>query len=142
MNNEIRETELNKKPRCKKRGMTLVEVIISIAVMAVLALLLTTVGVTIDTYRRDTKARNDKIAVEGPVAEARDTSANGRGKLVDEDFTISVKRNGGGTVDVSAKLYSTTPIDELTDTGAVNADGEKIYSGDTKGHFKFIDVNN
>lgn len=135
MNNEN-----NKKSRRKKRGMTLVEVIISIAVMAVLALLLTTVGVTIDTYRKDTKARNDKIAVEGPAAEARDTSANGRGKLVDEDFTISVKRNGGGTVDVSGKLYSTS--DELTDTGAVNADGEKIYSGNTKGHFKFIDVNN
>ena len=63
MNNE------NNKKSCKKRGMTLVEVIISIAVMAVLALLLTTVGVTIDNYRQDTKMRNDRIAVEGPAAE-------------------------------------------------------------------------
>ena len=133
MNNEN-----NKKLRHKKRGMTLVEVIISIAVMAVLALLLTTVGVTIDTYRKDTKARNDKIAVEGPAAESRDSSANGRGKLVDEEFKITVKRNGGSSVDVTGKLYSTS--DELTDTGAVDADGEKIYSGNTKGHFKFIDV--
>lgn len=133
MNNED-----NKKSRHKKRGMTLVEVIISIAVMAVLALLLTTVGVTIDTYRKDTKARNDKVAVEGPAAEARDTSDNGRGKLVDEEFVINVKRNGGSSVEVKGKLYSTS--DELTDTGTTDSDGKKIYSGNTKGHFKFIDV--
>lgn len=133
MNNE------NKKSRRKKRGMTLVEVIVSIAVMAVLALLLTTVGVTIDTYRKDTKARNDKVAIEGPAAEARDKDAtNGRGKLVDEDFKITVQRNGGSSVEVTGKLYSTS--DELADTGAMDSDGEKIYSGNTKGHFKFIDV--
>ena len=130
MNNEN-----NKKSRRKKRGMTLVEVIVSIAVMAVLALLLTTIGVTIDAYRKDTKVRNDKVAVEGPAAEARD---NNRGKLVDEEFVINVKRNGGSSVEVKGKLYSTS--DELTDTGTVDSDGKKIYSGNTKGHFKFIDV--
>lgn len=136
MNNEN-----NKKARHKKRGMTLVEVIISIAVMAVLALLLTTIGVTIDNYRRDTKARADKIAVEGPAAESRDKDKNnGRGKLIDEDFKITVRRAGGTSVDVSGKLYSTS--DELTDTGAMDSDNEKIYSGNTKGHFKFIDVPN
>ncbi len=132
MNNEN-----NKKSR-KKRGMTLVEVIISIAVMAVLALLLTTVGVTINNYRKDTKARNDKIAVEGPAAESRDTKDSGRGKLIDDDFKITVKRSGGSEVIVEGKLYSTS--DELTDTGTVNADGKHVYSGDTKGHFKFIDI--
>lgn len=135
MNNEN-----NKKSRHKKRGMTLVEVIISIAVMAVLALLLTTIGVTIDSYRKDTKVRNDKVAIEGPAAEARDRANNGRGKLIDEEFKITVKRAGGSSVDVTGKLYSTS--DELTDTGAMDADGEKIYSGNTKGHFKFIDVSN
>ena len=114
MNNEN-----NQKSR-KKRGMTLVEVIISIAVMAVLALLLTTVGVTINNYRKDTKARNDKIAVEGPAAESRDTKDSGRGKLIDDDFKITVKRSGGSEVVVEGKLYSTR--DELTDTGTVNAD--------------------
>ena len=132
MNNE------NKKSHHKKRGMTLVEVIISIAVMAVLALLLTTIGVTIDSYRKDTKVRNDKVAVEGPAAEIRDKSDNGRGKLIDEEFKITVKRQGGSSIDVTGKLYSTS--DELTDTGTVDADGERIHSGNTKGHFKFIDV--
>ena len=133
MNNE------NKKARHKKRGMTLAEVIISIAIMAVLALLLTTLGVTVDNYRRDTKARNDKIAVEGPAAESRAKDKNnGRGKLVDEDFKITVQRAGGSPVEVNGKLYSTS--DELTDTGAIDADGEKIYSGDTGHHFKFIDI--
>lgn len=133
MNNE------NKKTRCKKRGMTLVEVIISIAVMAVLALLLTTVGVTIDTYRKDTKARNDKVAIEGPAAESRKSSANDRGKLVDEEFNITVQRSGGSDINIKGKLYSTS--DELTDTGLIDADGEKVYSGNTKGHFKFITIN-
>lgn len=132
MNNE------NNKKSCKKRGMTLVEVIISIAVMAVLALLLTTVGVTIDNYRQDTKMRNDRIAVEGPAAESRDTKDSGRGKLVDDDFKITVSKSGGSSIEVTGKLYSTS--DELTDTGATNADGKHIYSGTTKGHFKFIDI--
>ncbi|MDE6835052.1 MAG: type II secretion system GspH family protein [Ruminococcus sp.] len=136
MNNEN-----NKKLRHKKRGMTLVEVIISIAVMAILALLLTTIGVTVDTYRKDTKARNDKIAVEGPAAESRDKEKNnGRGKLIDEEFKITVKKSGGMPVEVTGKLYSTS--DELTDTGTTDSDGEKIYSGNTKGHFKFIDIGN
>lgn len=131
MNNE------NKKSR-KKRGMTLVEVIISIAVMAVLALLLTTIGVTIDNYRKDTKARNDKIAVEGPAAEVHDKKDSGRGKLIDDDFKITVTRSGGTPVVVEGKLYSTS--DELTDTGALGADDKHIYSGNTKGHFKFIEI--
>ncbi len=119
--------------------MTLAEVIISIAIMAVLALLLTTLGATVDKYRRDTKARNDKIAVEGPAAESRlKDKNNGRGKLVDEEFKITVSRAGGASVEVNGKLYSTS--DELTDTGAIDADGEKIYSGETGHHFKFIDI--
>lgn len=131
---------MNNKKSCKKRGMTLVEVIISIAVMAVLALLLTTIGVTIDNYRRNTKAKNDKIAVEGPAAEIHDTKDSGRGKLIDDDFTITVKKSSGSPIQVKGKLYCTS--DELTDTGAVNADGKHIYSGNTKGHFKFIDIDN
>lgn len=129
--------EKNKKSR-RKRGMTLVEVIISIAIMAVLALLLTTIGVTIDNYRKDTRARNTKIAVEGPAAETHDTKASGRGKLIDKDVTINVSRVGSGTsVEVKGRLYSTS--DELTDTGTKDDDDKSIYSGNIKGHFKFID---
>ncbi|MDE6780478.1 MAG: prepilin-type N-terminal cleavage/methylation domain-containing protein [Ruminococcus sp.] len=129
--------EKNTKSR-RKRGMTLVEVIISIAVMAVLALLLTTLGVTINNYRRDTKARNTRVAVEGPAAETHDTKASGRGKLIDENVTINVSKAGSGSsVEVKGKLYSTS--DELTDTGTKDDDDKSIYSGNIKGHFKFID---
>lgn len=135
MNNEN-----NKKSR-KKRGMTLVEVIISIAVMAVLALLLTTIGVTIDNYRKDTKARNQQIAVESPIAEVQDRNrgiaSSGKGNLVNDDFNIRVSA-GGNSVDVKGKLYSTN--DSLTDTGATDTDGEPIYSGDISKHFKFVYV--
>lgn len=131
------KNEKIKKSR-KKRGMTLVEVIISIAVMAVLALLLTTVGVTIDNYRKDTKARNEKIALEGPSAElqSRDTpTSSNMGKQIDDDFKITVS-GSGNTVEVNGKLYSTS--DELTDTGTVDSDNVPIYDGNTKGHFKFV----
>ena len=131
------KNEKIKKSR-KKRGMTLVEVIISIAVMAVLALLLTTVGVTIDNYRKDTKARNEKIALEGPSAElqSRDTpTSSNMGKQIDDDFKITVS-GGGNTVDISGKLYSTS--DELTDTGTVDSENVPIYDGNTNGHFKFV----
>lgn len=131
------KNEKIKKSR-KKRGMTLVEVIISIAVMAVLALLLTTVGVTIDNYRKDTKARNEKIALEGPSAElqSRDTpTSSNMGKQIDDDFKITVS-GSGNTVDISGKLYSTS--DELTDTGTVDSENVPIYAGNTNGHFKFV----
>lgn len=132
MNNE------NKKSH-KKRGMTLVEVIISIAVMAVLALLLTTIGVTIDKYRRDTKARNQQIAAESPVAEVQDINKGvgsaGKAKLVKKDYKIRVTA-GGSSVNVRGKLYSTN--EDLTDTGTDDADGEDIYEGDTSHHFKFV----
>lgn len=128
----------NKKSR-KKRGMTLVEVIISIAVMAVLALLLTTIGVTIDNYRKDTKARNEKIAIESPVAEVQDRNkgvgSSGKGNLITDDYNIKVSANGN-VVDVKGKLYSTN--EDLTDTGTVDADGEPIYTGDIAKHFKFV----
>lgn len=122
----------------KKRGMTLMEVIISIAVMAVLALLLTTIGVTVDNYRKDTRAKNDRIALEGPSAElqSRDTpTSSNMGKQIDDNFEINVS-GGGSSVDISGKLYSTS--DELTDTGSVDSDNVPIYDGNTKGHFKFV----
>ncbi|MDE5583423.1 MAG: type II secretion system GspH family protein [Ruminococcus sp.] len=123
----------------KKRGMTLAEVIISIAIMAVLALMLTTIGMTIDRYRRDTNARNTKIAFEGPAAELqqRDTpTASNMGKLIDEDFKITVSPAVSGSVEIDGKLYSTS--DELTGTGATDADGVEIYDGNTTGHFMFV----
>ena len=131
----------NAKKSHKKRGMTLVEVIISIAVMAILALLLTTIGVTVDNYRKDTKARNQQIATESPVAEVQDINKGigsaGKGKLVNDNFNIKVSA-GGNNVDIKGKLYSTS--DDLTDTSTTDTDGEPIYSGDVSKHFKFVYV--
>lgn len=134
----------------KKRGMTLAEVIISIAVMAVLALMLTTVGMTIDTYRRDTKERNERIAYEGPAAELQqgdnkhNMSVDDVGKLIKPDFKIVVTPSVSNPVEVDGKLYSTS--DQLTGTGVTDnevdseTEGVEIYDGDTKGHFQFVVV--
>lgn len=117
----------NVKKLHKKRGMTLVEVIISIAVMAVLALMLTTIGVTIDNYRKNTKSLNSKVTVETPVAEGKkkdDSSV----KVLDEDITITVEG-----VKVKGKLYG-TGTKQYDDDG--NFSG---YDNSSKGNLKFID---
>lgn len=119
----------NMKKSRKKRGMTLVEVIISIAVMAVMTLLLTTIGVTIDNYRRDTKARNSKITVESPIAEARKSSDDSV-KMLNDNFKVTV--NG---VEIKGKFYSTGVQVDTT----VDEDGNTVPVYDNgSGNLKFI----
>lgn len=117
----------NVKKLHKRRGMTLVEVIISIAVMAVLALLLTTVGVTIDNYRKNTKSLNAKVTVEAPVAEGK-KKADSSVTTLDEEIVIKVEG-----VEVKGKLYG-------TGTKQYDKDGNFLgYDNSSKGNLKFVD---
>lgn len=55
----------------KLKGMTLAEIVISLAVLAVLTVLLVGTSRLIDNYTRSANKVNDKVAVQTPVAEAR-----------------------------------------------------------------------
>lgn len=100
----------NKKKKLK--GMSLVEIIISLAVMAIMGILLITLGTTIDSTTRATNKLKSKIVQQSPYAAARATTAyvydnngkvvlDGEGKAVmtkldSEDLTISVSINKSG----------------------------------------------
>lgn len=90
----------NKKSKKKLRGMTLVEVIIAIAIFAMLGAVLILVGTSIDQYSRSTKHMNDKIAVQGPIAETQDTDGS---VLINDNLEIKVN----GSITVRGNLYDT-----------------------------------
>ena len=57
------------------KGMTLVEIIISIAVLAVMTTVLVAVSTSIQNYLRAAGDMNDRVAVQAPVAQAGDNVA-------------------------------------------------------------------
>jgi prepilin-type N-terminal cleavage/methylation domain-containing protein len=104
------------KQKSKKKtvkGMTLVEIIISLAVFVVAALLMVQVSETTVKLSRKANHMNRKVAVEAPIAEARPSDntlvqANG-------DIRVSVKV-GGKTVQIKGKSYSSSPSVVANDT--------------------------
>lgn len=81
----------NKRKKSLK-GMTLIEVIISLVVFAMLGVILITVSITINNYIKATNNINSKVTREAPIAEVQNvdpdlsTSAG--------NVTITVKMNG------------------------------------------------
>lgn len=98
-----------KKRKKKLSGMTLVEVIISIAVFAAITLILTLIGRSVDAHRKAAKNINDKVAVQGPIAEAQNEKS---ALLVDDDYEITVQKSGDASAEVvvKGKLYSAEPF--------------------------------
>jgi len=119
MKNENSSLNENTQPRKKAKGMTLVEVLVSLAVMAVLALMLVTIGITIDTYHKKTREKNQKVFDESPRAESRNIS-EGVSVLVDDDFKVVV--NG---IEVEGKVYSAGAESDGSG-GYVEADGNHL----------------
>lgn len=58
-----------KNKRKTLKGMTLMEIIISLAILAVLTLVLVQTSTVIDTYIKSTKNINQKVTAQAPVAE-------------------------------------------------------------------------
>lgn len=83
----------------KFKGMTLVEIIISLAVLAVLTLVLVQTSDTINMYIKSANRVNHKTVQQAPVAEIGQKEA---GELVKEDVVIKV--NGIGSVSFSQNL--------------------------------------
>lgn len=98
-----------KKRKKKLSGMTLVEVIISIAVFAAITLILTLLGRSVEAHQRAAKRLNDKVAVQGPIAEAQNEKS---ALLVDDEYEITVKKSNDAmaAVVVKGKLYSVEPF--------------------------------
>lgn len=106
--------KIQKKSKKKLRGMTLVEIIVALAVFAMLGTILVLAALSIDKHSRSARHLNDKVAVQGPIAEAQNTDGS---VLIDDDFEIKVNSN----ITVKGKLYDTADYEQATDGTFVKA---------------------
>ena len=94
------------------KGVTLVEIIISLAVVSVLTLLLVTTATTINAYIKSANHVNKKTTVQAPIAESGFTGSANELSTSDKDIKITVN----GKVTLVGKGYSVVdpaaPADE------------------------------
>ena len=118
----------------KLKGMSLVEIVVSIAVFAAISLILVTVGASVNAHQKDTIKVNRKVAVQGPVAEAQNDD---NALLLNDTFKITVAKKGDALseVEVTGKLYSTEKF-------ILDEDGNRIADpdNDEKANLKFIEI--
>lgn len=140
-----------KKGKKKLKGMTLIEMIITIAVLAMLCVILAMVGANIDATTRATNNLKDKIVKESPYAANRGKSFydqdNLKVEFATETGTISISIAGGfefdnisypdPKVDLNIIKYDT---EQIALDGRSAAERKVILEGPNSGiNFRFID---
>ena len=95
------------------KGVTLVEIIISLAVVSILTLLLVTTATTINAYIKSANHVNKKTTVQAPIAESGYTGAANELSSADKDIKITVN----GKVTLVGKGYSVVNPADPEDTG-------------------------
>lgn len=97
------------------KGMTLYEIMIAIAILAVLTLILVTVASAINGYLGAANDVNDRVAEQAPVAEAK---LNGKAHEVgDVEIFISVTSNGAANLNLSlsGKMHAVYDEEDMTE---------------------------
>lgn len=105
---------MKKKVSKKLKGMTLVEIIISIAVFAVMVAILITAANAVNQYTKAANKLNKKVAVQGPIAEAQ---YKNDAYLLDDDVEITVNNS----VKLKGKAYSVADPTAPTEAGDLNS---------------------
>lgn len=121
------------KKKKKLKGMTLIEIIVAIAVFAMISLILVMLGSAVSSQRRSAIHVNRKVAVQGPIAEAQN---DGNALLVDDEYEITVARKGApaSEVTIKGKLYSTQDY-------TIDEDGNQIPDPNAeKANLRFIEI--
>ncbi len=96
-----------RKKNYKCKGMTLVEIIISLFIFTVMAAMMVQIGEVINNLTRNANHVNRKVAAEAPLAENEVTnSANGLTTVTDDNLKIQVQV-GAYTAYVKGQTYST-----------------------------------
>ncbi|MCR4638450.1 type II secretion system protein [Ruminococcus sp.] len=115
-----------KKSKKSLKGMTLIEMIISIAIFAIMGGLLVLVGTHIDATNRATNVLKSKVSNESPYAANHKTSyldKDGNAKeLTPDNINVEIKLDDT-TVLLEAEKYNTEDV--VTD-GLSNADKEAM----------------
>jgi prepilin-type N-terminal cleavage/methylation domain-containing protein len=96
------------------KGMTLVEIIISIAVLAIMTTVLVAASSSIQNYLRAAGDMNDRVAVQAPVAQAGDNVA---GTYLDKiHINILPSTNDPSmTIPLEGELYQVYKDNEMSD---------------------------
>lgn len=92
----------NKKSKRSRKGMTLVEIIVALAVVSVLTILLVRVSGTIEAYTKSANNVNKKVAEQTPVAETKYKKS--AYDITGTDATIDITVHG---VQYQGKGYTT-----------------------------------
>ena len=112
------------------RGVTLVEIIISLAIVSILTLLLVTTATTINAYIKSANHVNKKTTVQAPIAESGFTGAANELSTADKDIKITVN----GKVTLVGKGYSVVDPAAPADNGVGGNLNMKFVTGvDTEG---------
>lgn len=131
----------------KLKGMTLIEIIVALAIFAMMGAILVTVGMTSTKMNRAATGLKDKMVEQSPYAANQKTQYQvyneedgvyEDAELTGEDVVIKVSLNSK-TVEVTGKKYCT---EELTKPEGMTAEEEEAYykKPNTGLNFKFIDV--
>lgn len=121
------------KKKKKLKGMTLIEIIVSIAVFAMISLILVILGTSVNAQRRSARKVNEKVAFQGPIAEAQNDENS---LLMDDEYEITVGKVGSASTVtvVKGKLYSAQGY-------ILDEDGNKVADPEAeKANLKFIEI--
>lgn len=127
-----------RKNKKKLKGMTLIEIIISLAIFAMLGVILVLVSMQVISYTKGTRNLNNKVAEQGPVAEAQASD-----KLLNETVKITVKPSTGDAGVLTGKLYTTADLGDLVQS-TTDSNGDPVYSAVPKSemngnlNFKYV----
>lgn len=117
----------------KVKGMTLIEIIISMLVLTVCGAIMVVTGSVTKSFMRNTNHLNNKINAEAPIASVQNNT-----KLMDEAaaYTTPVETEtvdihvqmGGKTIDIASTKYS---------TAAMSANAKTNTDSNMQGHLHF-----
>lgn len=120
------------------KGMTLVEVLIAIAILGIMTLFLARNASVIEQYNRATTRLNQKVAVEGPLAEMKKASViqdvDEHGDPVFDGFGNPVYSDHKLDDDVTIRVgYDTSDESKYAEVKGKAYTVEDAYTGDTEG---------
>lgn len=120
--------------KTKVKGMTLIEIIISIAVLAIIGSMMARIGTLSNNFLRNSVHVNEKTVVEGPVAAAANPNssfAEQKTDGADADGNVGITvTTGGKNINIKAKRYTTSHA----------ADGKDIAQTNGNMNVDFLDV--
>ena len=105
-----------KKLKLKKKvlkGMTLMEIIISIAIVAVMTSILVGTANAINKFLNSANDINDRVALQAPVAQAKEIK--GAGIVATKGVEIILTPNGGDSISLVGDLYAVFDSQKMTE---------------------------